>query len=79
MPTLGRFCFVTITCECILSLNNMFFIIVYFMKTHTDIHCVEIAVLRKLGDFEVFCNYFSFVCFNNLFENIFNPFNDITR
>jgi hypothetical protein len=33
------------------------FIIVYVMKT--QLHCAEIAVLRKLGDSEVICNYFS--------------------
>jgi hypothetical protein len=26
-----------------------------------EIHCVEIAVLRKLKDFELICNYHSFV------------------
>jgi hypothetical protein len=38
--------------------RQVFFIIVYVMKT--QILCVEIALLRKLGDFEVICNYFSF-------------------
>jgi hypothetical protein len=27
----------------------------------TEIYCIEIAVLRKLKDFELICNYLSFV------------------
>jgi hypothetical protein len=40
----------------------------------TQIHCVEIVVLRKFKDFVVICNYLFFVCYNNFLGNVFNTF-----